>query len=81
MLKVKSRDVTIKTICILGDIYMREEDQLHPMMWVPLAVDEQQQREARRTIACWTDWIIPGHGPPFRVGNKQKMAFQCSNKH
>lgn len=43
--------------------------------------DPIQQRKNRSKIANLADWIVPGHGPKFKVTNKirQSLAKQCDN--
>ncbi|VDN07960.1 unnamed protein product [Thelazia callipaeda] len=64
-------------VIISGDVFIRKEDLKYPNIWKSLAINEMQQEESRRRLACIADHIIPGHGPIFRVTNRMKRKFKC----
>ncbi|CCD68829.2 Metallo-beta-lactamase domain-containing protein 1 [Caenorhabditis elegans] len=64
-------------VLVSGDLFMREEDIDHPMMWQPLSADVIAQRDSRRRYGCIVDWIVPGHGSMFQVTTNVKKALKC----
>ncbi|KAF1747528.1 hypothetical protein GCK72_023993 [Caenorhabditis remanei] len=64
-------------VLVSGDLFMREEDIDHPMMWQPLSADVIAQRDSRRRYGCIVDWIVPGHGTIFHVTENIKKALKC----
>lgn len=64
-------------VLVSGDLFMREEDIDHPMMWQPLSADVIAQRDSRRRYGCIVDWIVPGHGSMFQVTANIKKSLKC----
>ena len=55
-------------VAITGDLFEREEDLEDESIWIDAgseAIDDQ--RENRQFILDNFDWIVPGHGPMFKV--------------
>ncbi|MCO6455937.1 MAG: hypothetical protein J5I93_11620 [Pirellulaceae bacterium] len=60
----------------LGEVWI-VSDAILSRQWLtawqyywPNIYDSQEVRETWRSVArilAWADWIVPGHGPPFRV--------------
>jgi glyoxylase-like metal-dependent hydrolase (beta-lactamase superfamily II) len=66
-LVVKNVD-KLGTIGICGDLFECEADLLDDNIWISAgSEDESLQRQNRRLMAGLCDYIIPGHGPMFRV--------------
>ncbi|PIC17541.1 hypothetical protein B9Z55_023750 [Caenorhabditis nigoni] len=64
-------------VLVSGDLFMREEDIDHPMMWQPLSADVIAQRDSRRRYGCIVNWIVPGHGSMFPVTTNVKKSLKC----
>lgn len=53
---------------ILGDLFEKFEDIEDPGIWLGAgSEDEVLQRKNRSKVAQLADWIVPGHGPKFKV--------------
>uniref|UniRef100_A0A915PWA4 Metallo-beta-lactamase domain-containing protein 1 n=1 Tax=Setaria digitata TaxID=48799 RepID=A0A915PWA4_9BILA len=65
------------TVIVSGDVFLRKEDMKYPTMWRPLATNEAEQEESRKRLLCLGDYIIPGHGPLFRVTSNMKQKLNC----
>ncbi|KAI1730949.1 rasGEF domain-containing protein [Ditylenchus destructor] len=63
------------TMVISGDVFIAAEDIDYPMMWKPLAWNEQIQEESRRRLICFADWIVPGHSKVFRVTSAMRARM------
>lgn len=58
------------TYAITGDLFEKEEDIEDESIWISAGSDnETLQRENRRKVMRIADYIIPGHGPMFKVTN------------
>uniref|UniRef100_A0A914Y3Y2 Metallo-beta-lactamase domain-containing protein n=1 Tax=Panagrolaimus superbus TaxID=310955 RepID=A0A914Y3Y2_9BILA len=47
------------------------------------SLDEDSKKlweATRKEIVCLADFILPGHGPTFKVTTQMKAAFRCSSK-
>lgn len=56
------------TVAIVGDLFEKEEDFVDEKIWLDAgSEDPDRQRSNRRKIVEMADYIIPGHGPKFRV--------------
>ncbi|GLG99406.1 hypothetical protein R5R35_011079 [Gryllus longicercus] len=69
---VKTKDQG--TVAITGDLFEKEEDIDNPHLWSHVAGsdDPEIQRQNRNRILSSVDWIVPGHGPMFKVTEKMK---------
>lgn len=67
-------------VAITGDLFEREEDLEDPSIWREIGGSEQPQlQEKNRTkIIKLADYIVPGHGPMFRVTEKMKTLKPSS---
>ncbi|XP_025994142.1 metallo-beta-lactamase domain-containing protein 1 isoform X3 [Solenopsis invicta] len=63
------KDGEVKILAITGDLFEKEEDILTPSIWKSLGTPEllKSQSVMRSRIINLADFIIPGHGPMFRV--------------
>lgn len=64
-----------------GDIFEKMEDIDNPEIWRTAgSLNPEQQEKSRAKIANIADYIIPGHGPMFRVTNemKEKIISACN---
>lgn len=61
-----------------GDLYEKEEDLADPKMWQNLGTPELQEVQAkmRWKVLNNVDYIIPGHGPMFRVTKSMKELMR-----
>jgi glyoxylase-like metal-dependent hydrolase (beta-lactamase superfamily II) len=57
-----------------GDLFEQEEDIANPLLWKYVAGsdDPEKQQQNRNKIMQISDWIVPGHGPMFKVTEKMK---------
>ncbi|GFG38317.1 hypothetical protein Cfor_12196 [Coptotermes formosanus] len=61
-------------VAVTGDLFEREEDITNPSLWQLVAGsdDPEKQQQNRNKIMQIADWIVPGHGPIFRVTEEMK---------
>lgn len=53
---------------ILGDLFEKEEDLKDPTIWQEAgSQNPQEQEKNRQKILHMADFVIPGHGPKFKV--------------
>lgn len=56
------------TVALAGDLFEKEEDVFNEELWVGAGSEnETLQRTNRLKVAEIADFIIPGHGPMFKV--------------
>lgn len=57
-----------------GDLFEKEDDILEPSIWKALGTPElvKTQSVMRSRVINLADFIIPGHGPIFRVSHAMK---------
>lgn len=63
-------------VAIVGDLFEKEEDIFDESLWMEAGTeDEKLQRKNRLKVAEMVDFIIPGHGPKFRLteDHRQKL--------
>ncbi|KAI9553573.1 hypothetical protein GHT06_021491 [Daphnia sinensis] len=64
------------TVVIAGDIFEREEDIENPEVWRACgSINPAQQENSRAIIAKLADYIVPGHGPMFKVTDTMKKKL------
>ncbi|XP_045458690.1 metallo-beta-lactamase domain-containing protein 1-like isoform X1 [Melitaea cinxia] len=57
-----------ETVALTGDLFEKFEDIEDPGIWLDAgSEDEVLQRKNRSKVAQLADWIVPGHGPKFKV--------------
>lgn len=63
-------------VAVTGDLFEREEDITDPSLWQYVAgsEDPEMQRQNRNKILQIADWIVPGHGPMFKVTAEMKCG-------
>lgn len=73
--------VVVKTadqgkVVIAGDLFEREEDIADPSLWRHTAGSEnpETQEKHRNKVLLLADYIVPGHGPMFKVTEAMKEA-------
>ena len=53
---------------VAGDIFEKEEDLTDDSIWMEAgSQDRKKQIESREKILNIADYVIPGHGPMFKV--------------
>lgn len=59
-----------------GDLFEKEEDILNPSIWKELGTPELRkvQSQMRSRVINLADFIVPGHGPMFRVTENLRSA-------
>ncbi|XP_023244512.1 metallo-beta-lactamase domain-containing protein 1-like [Centruroides sculpturatus] len=67
---------TYGTVVIAGDLFERKEDIQEPSLWREIAGSENPKLQLinRQRILDMADYIIPGHGPMFKVTADLKHA-------
>lgn len=61
---------------ITGDLFEKEEDIKDESIWISAGSDNLSlQRENRNKIMKLADYIIPGHGPMFKVTNTYQKVL------
>lgn len=59
---------SIATVAIVGDLFEKEEDLVNENIWIEAGSENvEMQRRNRDKILKIADYIIPGHGPMFKV--------------
>ncbi|KAL3070433.1 hypothetical protein niasHT_032223 [Heterodera trifolii] len=66
------------TVVVAGDVFIAAEDLSRPMMWRPLAWNDEVQSHNRRMILCTADYVVPGHGKMFHVSAPMRMEANCT---
>lgn len=70
---------------MIGDLFEKEEDLQDESIWLVHAYSEapKLQEINRNKILQLADYIIPGHGPMFKVTNEMKRKARSSenNQH
>lgn len=69
-------------IAIAGDLFEKEEDISDPSIWRYIAGsdDPEKQERNRNKLLLHADWIVPGHGPMFKVVPYMKQVAKLSNE-
>lgn len=65
----------------LGDLFEKEEDLVDETIWMVSAYSEapKLQELNRNKILLLADYIVPGHGPMFKVTKEMKERASNSN--
>ncbi|XP_011875272.1 PREDICTED: metallo-beta-lactamase domain-containing protein 1 [Vollenhovia emeryi] len=68
------KDREPRLVAITGDLFEKEEDILAPDIWKSLGTPDllKTQSATRSRIINLADFIIPGHGPIFRVTDRMR---------
>lgn len=69
-----------RPVAIVGDLFERQQDIDDDRLWLDAgSEDPAAQRLHRSRIANLADWIVPGHGGPFRVDTvvRDKLKHQA----
>ncbi|XP_018336197.1 metallo-beta-lactamase domain-containing protein 1 [Agrilus planipennis] len=65
------------TVAITGDLFENENDLNDESIWISAGSDSQElQRKNRNFILSLADWIVPGHGPMFKVKNVNELNIK-----
>ncbi|XP_065576249.1 uncharacterized protein LOC136037415 isoform X3 [Artemia franciscana] len=65
------------TVVVAGDIFEREEDIEDQTIWRSAgSTDPQRQERSRLQLAELADYIIPGHGPMFKVTERMRNILR-----
>uniref|UniRef100_A0A914UKB0 Metallo-beta-lactamase domain-containing protein n=1 Tax=Plectus sambesii TaxID=2011161 RepID=A0A914UKB0_9BILA len=70
----QQNNIDMGTIAITGDLFFKVEDLTDASIWQGSATDIAQQATSRASIMCDADYIIPGHGPLFKVPTTAKTS-------
>lgn len=62
-----------------GDLFEREEDIADPNLWKYVAGSEnsKSQEKHRNQVLLLADYIVPGHGPMFKVTSEMKKTARA----
>ena len=66
-----------KKVAIVGDLFEKEEDLIDPSIWLDAGSEDkikQEQHRLRMLHAC--DYIVPGHGPMFKVTDQARINYK-----
>ncbi|XP_045777652.1 metallo-beta-lactamase domain-containing protein 1 isoform X2 [Maniola jurtina] len=76
-------DVTVlvtsvnKETFAITDLFEKIEDIENPTLWLEAgSEDPTQQRINRSKVAQLADWIVPGHGPQFKVTDEIRESLK-----
>ena len=56
-----------RCVAVLGDLFESEEDINDGRIWRDVSENVNVQLESRKAAIQLADYIIPGHGPMFKV--------------
>ncbi|XP_053673159.1 metallo-beta-lactamase domain-containing protein 1 [Anopheles nili] len=60
-------------VAVVGDLFERQQDIDDERLWLDAGSENPRaQRHHRARIADLADWIVPGHGGPFRVDSEMR---------
>ena len=72
---VKTKDSS--TVVIAGDLFEKEEDLRNCLIWLGAGSENKAQQEIHRLrMLQIADFIVPGHGPMFKVTDKEKIDYK-----
>lgn len=65
-----------------GDLFEREDDVEDPSLWKYVAGSEnmESQEKHRNEVLLMADYIVPGHGPMFKVTQAMKDVVKKSSE-
>nr|CAD7195144.1 unnamed protein product [Timema douglasi]CAD7396707.1 unnamed protein product [Timema poppensis] len=68
------RTSDLGTVVVAGDLFEKVEDLEDPSLWrlVAGSDNQEEQEKNRNKILLLADWIVPGHGPIFKVTENMK---------
>lgn len=65
---VENNNWSTKPVAVCGDLFEKQEDCFHELIWVGAGSESiEQQRKSRLFIGELAGIIVPGHGPKFEV--------------
>ncbi|CAJ0943750.1 unnamed protein product, partial [Mesorhabditis belari] len=68
------------TVAIVGDLIWNAQDVLNSTVSMNAAMNRALARLSRNRVLCASDWIVPGHGPMFRVTDQMKQIALCQGR-
>jgi len=69
------------SVAIVGDLFEREEDIFDDSLWIDAGTENEiVQRKNRLKVAEMVDFIIPGHGPRFKVTEEMREKLRHDAK-
>ncbi|XP_013411393.1 metallo-beta-lactamase domain-containing protein 1 [Lingula anatina] len=66
-LTVIVRNTKEGTVALTGDLFSCKEDLTSEWLWRDYSQNQVNQEQSRKTILSIADFIVPGHGPMFKV--------------
>lgn len=71
------RNTEIGTIAVVGDLFEHENDVEQPKLWMSAGSEAPEYQKLNRyKIAMVADYIVPGHGPMFKVTEKIRQQLR-----
>lgn len=64
------------TVAVTGDLFEKEEDLEDYTLWQENSQDPEQQQQFRMEMLHVADYIVPGHGPMFKVPEDYKKQMR-----
>lgn len=55
------------TVVVSGDIFENHHDRKDERLWRDVSIRPDLQEKSRSLILSLADYIVPGHGPMFKV--------------
>nr|CDS28123.1 metallo beta lactamase domain containing protein [Hymenolepis microstoma] len=55
------------TVVVSGDIFENQHDRTDEKLWRDVSIRPDLQEKSRNLILSLADYIIPGHGPMFKI--------------
>lgn len=78
---VKVTNTSLGTVIITGDLFEKEEDIEDASIWISAGThNEKLQRDTRHLIIQQADYIVPGHGPMFKVTSEQRIELERQSR-
>ena len=66
-----------QTVVIAGDLFEKAEDLINPYIWIGAGSEDKEQQERHRLrMLNIGDYIVPGHGPMFKVTDQSRLTYK-----
>ncbi|XP_033096096.1 metallo-beta-lactamase domain-containing protein 1-like isoform X2 [Anneissia japonica] len=73
------RNTAKGTVVVAGDLFEKMEDLVNAEYWMGNSEDEKMQEKNRNIVLGLADYIVPGHGPGFKVPLKSATKEQSTS--
>ncbi|CAJ0915418.1 unnamed protein product, partial [Mesorhabditis belari] len=68
------------TVAVVGDLILSDQDVLNSTLSMSFAQEPVIAKMNRNRVICASDYIVPGHGPMFRVTDQMRQIAQCQGR-